>query len=236
MPPSLRRQIRRLLDGAIFYGLLILIALVAVPYGTVDPWWDSIFEAAVFGFTILWLLEGLLRGTWLEPTHRLLIPLLILVVFALAQSMGLWKYDGGAALAGTRLSWTISADPFGTWRFAHKLLAITLTLGLLLRYSSSRRRLRVLIYLVVTVALASALFGLVRAASPRAVMGLVGDRLSQSGSYGQFENRNHFALLMEMAIGLILGLSFGDRSHRKLLFLYLLSGLILWAALLLTHS
>src|SRR6266481_632391 len=79
-----REQIRRLLEAAIFYGLLILIALVAVPYGTVDPWWDSIFEAAVFGFTILWLLEGLLRGTWLEPTHRLLIPLLILVVFALA--------------------------------------------------------------------------------------------------------------------------------------------------------
>jgi O-antigen ligase len=231
-----REQIGRLLEAAIFYGLLILIALVAVPYGTVDPLWESIFEAAVFGLTILWLIEGSLRGTWWGREHRLLIPLFGLVAFAFVQSMALWTYDGGAALAGTRLSWTISADPFETRRFAYKLLAVTLTLGLLLRYASTVRRLRILVYLVLGVALASALFGLVRAETPQAVIGLVGDRLSRVGSYGQFESRNHFALLMEMVIGLILGLSFGDRRHKKRLLLYLLSGLILWAALLRTHS
>jgi O-antigen ligase len=231
-----REQIGRLLEATIFYGLLILIALVAVPYGTVDPWWESIFEAAIFGLTILWLVEGSIRGTWWGREHRLLIPLFTLVAFAFVQSMALWKYDGGAALAGTRLSWTISADPFETRRFAYKLLAVTLTLGLLLRYASTVRRLRILVYLVLGVALASALFGLVRAETPQAMIGLVGDRLSRVGSYGQFENRNHFALLMEMVIGLMLGLSFGDRRHKKRLLLYLLSGLILWAALLRTHS
>jgi len=230
------QQIGHLLEAVIFYGLLILIALVAVPYGTVDPWWESIFEAAVFGLTVLWLVEGSLRGTWWGREHRLLIPLLILVVFAFAQSLALWKYDGGAALAGTRLSWTISADPFETRRFAYKLLAVTLTLGLLLRYTSTVRRMRILVYLVLAVGLASALFGLVREETPQALISLVGARLSQVGSYGQFESRNHFALLMEMVIGLTLGLSLGDRRHKKRLLLYLLSGLILWAALLRTHS
>jgi O-antigen ligase len=231
-----REQIGCLLGAAIFYGLVILIALVAVPYGTVDPWWESIFEAAVFGLTILWLVEGLLRGTWWGAEHRLLIPLLALVLLAFAQSVALWKYDGGAALAGTRLSWTISADPFETRRFAYKLLAIALTLGLLLRYASTMLRLRILVHLVLGVALASAVFGLVRAETPQTVFGFVGDRLSQGASYGQFENRNHFAMLMEMAIGLMLGLTLSNRGHKKRLLLYLLSGMVLWAALLLTHS
>src|SRR5260370_17896340 len=149
------QQIGHLMEGVSCCGLRILIEVVAVPYGMVDPWWESIFEAAVFGLTVLWVVEGSIRGTWWGREHRLLIPLLVLVAFAFAQSLSLWKYDGGAALAGTRFSWTIIPDPFETRRFAYKLLAVTLTLGLLLRYTSTVRRMRILVYLFLAVGLAS---------------------------------------------------------------------------------
>jgi hypothetical protein len=37
----------RILSRVIFYTLLVLIALVAVPYGTVEPWWMALFECVV---------------------------------------------------------------------------------------------------------------------------------------------------------------------------------------------
>ena len=235
-PLSFLQQMGRLLDGAIFYGVLSLIALTAVPYGTVDPWSESIFEAAVFGLTILWLVEGSLRGAWWGREHRLLLPLLALVLFAMVQTLPLWTYGGSAALGGARVNRTLSADPFETWRFAHKLLAVALTLGLLLRYASTMHRMRLLIYLVIGIGVASAVFGLVREEMPTSMLGSIGNRLLANGSYGQFENRNHFAFLMEMSIGLVLGLIAADWAHKKRLILYALAAVTLWAALLLTHS
>jgi O-antigen ligase len=165
-----------------------------------------------------------------------LLPLLALVLFALVQTVPLWGYGGSVALGETLVNRTISADPFETWRFAQKLLAVALTLGLLLRYASTMRRLRLLIYLVIGIGVGSAVFGLARAALPTDVLGSIGNRLSADSSYGQFENRNHFAFLMEMAIGLLMGLIVADWAHKRRLVLYALAGLTLWAALLLTHS
>jgi O-antigen ligase len=236
METSFRERVRRLLEGVIFCGVLTLIALTAVPYGTVDPWWESIFEATAFILGILWILEGTLGGSGLVREHRLLLPLLALVVFALIQSLPLSKSPGGPALAGAFVNRAVSVDPFETWRFALKLSAITLTLGLLLRYVSSVTRLQILIYLVIGIALASALFGLLRAGLPQSVWNPTWSRLTSDQSYGQFENRNHFAFLMEMAVGLVLGLVVSERALRKRLALYALSALALWAALLLTHS
>jgi hypothetical protein len=236
METSFRERVRRLLEGMIFCGVLTLIALTAVPYGTVDAWWESIFESAVFILGILWILEGTLGCSGLVREHRLLLPLFALVVFALIQSLPWGKSAGGPALAGAFVGRAVSVDPFETWRFALKLSAITLTLGLLLRYVSSVTRLQILIYFVIGIALASALFGLLRAGLPRSVWDPTWSRLTPDQSYGQFENRNHFAFLMEMAIGLVLGLVVSERALRKRLPLYVLSGLTLWAALLLTHS
>ena len=230
---SQRDQLPFLLDATIFYSLLILVALVAVPYGTVDPWWESLFESAVFGVTILWLVEGLLRRAWWRREHRLMLPLLLLVLFAVIQCLPLWTYDAGQAMAGVKANSSISADPFETWRFAYKLLAITLTFGLLTRYASTEQRLRSLIYLVLVVAVASALFGLFRSEVPGRILG---ERLLTPASYAQFENRNHFALLVEMAIGLLLGLTIAERKNKIRLVVYVLCGATLWASVLLTHS
>jgi O-antigen ligase len=136
-------------------------------------------------------------------------------------------------MGGGLLTRTISADPFETWRFAYKLMALTLTFGLLIRYGSTQKRLRTLVYLVVAVALASAAFGLIRPGIPPQILG---ERLTITSSYAQFEGRNHFALLVEMAIGLLLGLGLTERSNRIRLTFCVLAGAILWTALLLTHS
>ena len=82
-----RRPLFSLLDGAIFYGLIGLIALTAIPYGTVHPWSQALFECAVFLLTLLWIVSGFVEGSWQFGKLRLLAPIIGLVFLAVAQSI-----------------------------------------------------------------------------------------------------------------------------------------------------
>jgi O-antigen ligase len=54
--------------------------------------------------------------------------------------------------------------------------------------------------------------------------------------YGQFINRNHFAFLMEMALGLAMGLVLGGGVRRDRMLIYLAAVAPLWTALILSNS
>ena len=226
----------RLLDPAIFFALLALIALVAVPYGSVHPWWEAAFECAVFALGASWAFEGLLGGGWRAGGHRMLLPLVALITLAFLQTVPLGWVSAGAAGAGGEAWRAASADPYETRRFTLKLLALTLAGMLLLRYTSDRRRLRALVRAVIGVGVASALFGvarqMVQGDAPDAVL----PRLLPDRSYGQFIDRNHFAFLMEMVLGLLLGLLAGGGARRESRPVYLAAALLLWGALVLSNS
>lgn len=225
----------RLLDRVIFLALLALMIVSAVPYGTVQPWWESRFECAVFALTALWIIEGLLSGSWRASTHTLLVPLFALVGFAFIQTLPLW---GASQVAGVEAEvWrAISADPYETQRFAFKLLALTLVGMLLLCYTSSQRRLSALIHVVISIGVASALFGIMRQTTQRGETGFILPYLMPGEGYAQFTNRNHFAFLMEMALGLVLGLVAGGGVRRDRVFIYLAALVPVWTALVLANS
>lgn len=226
----------RLLDPTVFYALLALTVLTAIPYGAGQPWWMAIFECTIFVLTALWIIEGLRGGAWSVSEHRLLTPLVALVAFAFVQTLPLWGAWAEAAgiTFGSRRE--ISADPFETRRFILQLLALTLAAALLLRYTSTRRRLRMLVYIVIGVGVASALFAIVRGMAQDGAHSFVLPRLQPGQGYGQFINRNHFALLMEMALGLVLGLIVGGGVRRDRLLIHLSAALLMWAALVLSNS
>ena len=225
-------RLRRLLDRAIFASLLALVVLVAVPYGSVDPVWEGAFGGAVFIVGALWMIEGAAGGRWFVEGHRMLVPLVVLTVFAAAQSLPLL---GVETVAGVEVRRAISADPIETVRAAMKLAALTLALALLLRYVSSERRLRALVWALVVVGVASALFGVARQTTRGGAAEFFSQRLAANVyGYGQFFNRNHFAFFMEMALGAAAGLLVGARRERVLV--YLAAALPVWAALVLSNS
>jgi putative inorganic carbon (HCO3(-)) transporter len=215
-------RVARLLDRAIFYSLLVIIALTAVPYGTVEPWWESLFECLVLLLTALWIIEGMLSGSWRVGGRDMLAPLAVLILFALIQTL-------------PQLG-PISISAYDTRLFAFKLIGITLTGALLMRYTSSRYRLRALIYLVIGVGVVSALFGILRQTTQRDATGFFLPFLMPDSGYGQFINRNHFAYLMEMALGLALGMVVGGGERRDRLLIYLAAALPVWTALVLSNS
>jgi O-antigen ligase len=224
------RPLARVLGRLVFYSLLVTIALTAIPYGTVQPWWIAVFECAVFVIAAVAAVDAGVGRGWSKDDLSLFGPLLLLVLFAVFQSLPLFSGLGPLGLGSS-----LSADPYGTRLFAIRLLALVVVGVLLLRYTSSKTRLRNLIYVIIAVGLASAFIGITRKSfgSGYFLPGLtVIDR-----SFGQFVNRNHFAFLMEMCLGLTLGLIAGEIGrYRRRLVLLLLAAAFLWVALIYSGS
>jgi len=218
----LTQGLARSLNRLIFASLLALFPLFAIPYGAVEPLWESIFECAVFALMALWIIEGALSGNWRVSDYGLIAPLLALIILASLQSQSL-----------------VSADPYETRRFAFKLLALTLAGVLLRSHISSRRRLGSLIHMVILVGVASAIFGIVRQTTQHGAAqaeGFVLHYLRPGEGYAQFINRNHFAFLMEMALGLALGLATCGSARRDRALIYVAAIIPLLTGLALSNS
>ena len=225
-------RVASVLGTTVFVSLLCLIVLTAIPYGTSQPWWIAAFVALIFALAILWLVEGAISQAWLPDSWPLVLPLAALSLFSFLQTLPVGKQ--GSSPGGIRFSpWNaISADPYQTRFFAMLLLALTLSGVLLARYAASERRLRILINVVIGVAVASAIFGIVRQTMQHGpAFGFAPDV-----GYGQFINKNHFAYLMEMSFGLILGLILGGGIKRDRALIYFAALLPLWIGLVLCGS
>jgi O-antigen ligase len=211
----------------VFGALLGLIVIAAIPYGTVEPWWKAAFVCAVFAICIV----ALVSGSFKIEGAAILLPMLTLAVLAFVQTLPL----GSLEVAGFSVWSTISADPYQTRFFALQMLALTACLALFYRYARGERRIRVLVYTILAVAIASAIFGILRQTTQRQI-GFVLPLLKPAQGYGQFINKNHFAYLMEMAFGLGLGLALARGVKRERLLIYFALLLPIWTALVLSNS
>jgi O-antigen ligase len=230
-PANWRGRILILLDCAIFYGLLAVITLTAIPYGTVDAWSQALFQCSVFFLALLWLVHGFIEGSWHIGNTRLVVPMVGLVILAIAQSITL----GQTNVAGKQVGLAISADPFETWIFAFRVAALVLAIMLMTRFITKPARLGVLVHAIIALAVASALFGIARQAMQHG-QGFVLSRLNPEQGFGQFINKNHFAFLMEMAVGLVIGVAFLRRGRSERVLLYLSALLLMAAAVVLSRS
>lgn len=219
-----------ILNKFVFGALIVLIVLTPIPYGTVEPWWKAAFVCAVFAICILALIDNLLTRDTDIRGRSVLLPMLALAALAFIQTLSL----GSRTEANLQVWNAISADPYQTRFFALQVLALTAFLALLYRYARTERRVRVLVYTVLAVAIASAIFGILRQNTQQGT-GFLLPLLKQNQGYGHFINKNHFAYLMEMAFGLGLGLILGGvKRDRVMIYAALL--VPIWTALVLANS
>src|SRR6185369_3270567 len=160
-----------------------------------------------------------------------LLPMLALSLLAFLQTLSL----GSRTEADLSVWNTISADPYQTRFFALQMLALTVLLALLYRYASTEGRVRVLVYTVLAIAVASAVFGIMRQTTQQET-GFLLPLLKKNQGYGQFINKNHFAYLMEMAFGLGLGIILGGGVARERVMIYLALLFPVWTGLVLANS
>src|SRR4029079_14581209 len=219
------------MNKLVFGALVGLIVLTPIPYGTVEPWWKAAFVCAVFAICILALIEKLVTADTIIHGKSILLPMLALSALAFLQTLSL----GTRTEANLQVWNAISTDPYQTRFFALQMLALTAFLALLYRYANTERRVRVLVYTVLAIAVASAVFGILRQ-STQQEMGFILPLLRRAQGYGQFINKNHFAYLMEMAFGLGLGIILGGGVKRDRLMIYVALLLPIWTALVLANS
>jgi O-antigen ligase len=212
----------------IFTALVGLIVITPIPYGTVEPWWKAAFVCAVFAICIVALIKNPLKRI---EGASVLLPMLALSLLAFLQTLSL----GSRTEADLSVWNTISADPYQTRFFALQMLALTVFLALLYRYASTDRRVRVLVFTVLAIAVASAVFGILRQTTQQET-GFLLPLLKKNQGYGQFINKNHFAYLMEMAFGLGLGIILGGGVARERVMIYVALLLPIWTGLVLANS
>lgn len=229
-----RSRIADLMSRAVFGALLGLIVIAAIPYGTVEPWWKAAFVCAVFAICIVAIIESLLSGADRIAGKSVLLPMLALSALAFVQTLSIGARNE-EALKNMPLWNAISADPFQTRFFVLQMLALTVCLALFYRYASTEKRVRILVYTVLGVAVASAIFGILRQTTQQQT-GFVLPLLRQNQGYGQFVNKNHFAYLMEMAFGLGLGIVLAGGVRRDRVMIYIALLLPIWTGLVLANS
>lgn len=224
-----------MLNKIVFAALVALIVMAAIPYGTVEPWWKAAFVCAVFAIFIVAIIENLVSASDGIAGGSVLLPMLALSVFAFVQTLSLGSPNDDPGLTKLPVWNAISADPYQTRFFVLQMLALTACLALFYQYASTERRVRVLVYTVLGVAAASAVFGILRQTTQQQT-GFMLPLLRQNQGYAQFINKNHFAYLMEMAFGLGLGiiLAGGVKKDRVMIYVALL--LPIWTGLVLANS
>ncbi len=227
-----RARIAEILGKAIFVSLLFLIGLTAIPYGTSQPWWKAAFVCLVFGLGVVALVENLLARHEKIAGLPLLLPMFVLTAFAFLQSVSFNLVT--LPTLGSSSGIAISSDPNETRFVALQLFALTISMALLFRYAASDSRMNVLINSIIAVALASAIFGLLRQTAQHGESFVL--PLKPDQGYGQFINKNHFAFLMEMGFGLALGMIVGGGVRREKSLIYVAALLPIWMALVLSNS
>src|SRR5215813_4796814 len=189
-------RLANIFDKVILVSLLAVGVISIIPYGTVDPWWDALFEVMVFGLAALWIVEGLLAGKWQIKGVAILLPMVVITVYIYVQTLpipsGLIKVSGSAN--------SLTIDRYQTQLTALKTLALTLFTALLLAHVTTRKRLMWTVRVVIGMGLGSALFGLLRhfLQAPDSANGFVLPFLFAGTGYAQFLSPNVFAFLMEM--------------------------------------
>ncbi|MFN2578340.1 MAG: O-antigen ligase family protein [Pyrinomonadaceae bacterium] len=228
---SPRVRILCLLDATIFYGLIVVLILAPLPYGSVEPWSRAVFQSAVFTMGFFWCIHALLNGSWSTGNLRLFFPLIALAALAIVQSLS-WSQSN---IAGIRVANALSADPFESWIVALQLLALAMAGVMAVRFTRNSFRLTVLVSAIIFIAVVSAVFGVIRLTMQHAD-GFILSSLHTGGGFAQFINKNHFAFMVEPAIGLLAAMTIlrRDAGYRRLFYL---SGMtLLWAALVMSRS
>ena len=174
-----------------YFGTFLAIFATAIPEGTTEPWHKGVFVVSISVFAMLRVADGLVNSEFGIVEPRLLLPLIGILILAMAQ------------LLPISAGHPVSLDPYQTQSFIVVFGCLIICAEILFNFTRSATQLRYLVGLVLTIALGSSVFGLIRHLLASSGVDLF---LQSEHGYAQFAYRNHFALLAEMGLGLLIGI------------------------------
>ncbi|MGH9768086.1 MAG: O-antigen ligase family protein [Blastocatellia bacterium] len=206
-------------EKVIFYGLLSLLALAPLPYGSVETWSTALWEVCVFALALMWGAQAAIEGRLKLVANPLALPMIALLAVAIIQILPLTS-------GGERP--TISYDAYVTSQAAIKIFASICFFLLFARFVNDDDRRYLAVNVIIAMCVLIALIGIGQY--------YTGNVLWQRGRFGPFVNRNHFAGFLEMGVGLAGGLIIGRVVKQLMLAIYASCALALCAGIALSAS
>ncbi len=168
----MRVQQERLSHRAIFTALLVLLALMPLPFGSDRPWAWSLVALVVGLLLLSWGAFAAVSRDHQPASVRPILPavalFLLVVVWAVAQTVPLapagWRHELWAeteSVLGISLTAPVSLDPFETWTAVMRLLSYGGIFLLTFQLCMSANRSERLVRLLIVMTLAYAGYGLV---------------------------------------------------------------------------
>lgn len=193
-----------------YYGLLCVTFLSAIPYGTVEPWFKLLFVFLTSVFVIFRVLEAILNRSNIFSNKVFFAPLIGIIVVAIIQINPLRELNGIFSPSPSFQN-PISLNIYETKNFIIIFFGLLILAETLLHYTNSEKKIRHLIYLVFIISMSTTLLGFARILLLDSGNNFLSPYLTEKIQFAQFVNRNHYAYLMEMNVGLLVGLQLKAR-------------------------
>ena len=223
------------LSQTIFFILALILVFTVIAYGAVDAWAWLFLSILTGAIVVLWLVEA-----WREKEFRLnpsalLIPIVGLILIGLIQLLPVRSSTLPADLTGVPVVSAYSLDAYATRFFVVQLIVYLIFFAAALTFINSRQRLQKIVLTIIIFGGLMAFFGILqRLANPDAIYGL--RQPQQAIFFASFINQHHFAALMNMTLGLTLGVLFGKAAKKDKNLLLIIAAFLMAIALLFTGS
>jgi len=200
-------------------GRLVLVMLSAVTvisvllYGAVDTGTLALLAILFAVIVVAWGWASIKSGSLTIPLDYIQLPLVALAVIALIQLLPLRSSDIPPGLVAGAIS-SLSLDPYATRFFVVKLVLYIIFFAAALTFINTVPRVRSITIMLITFGALLAFYSILqRVETPSAIYGL--REPPQALPFGTYINRHHFAALMEMTLGVTLGVLFAGGLKRN---------------------
>lgn len=219
----------------VVFLILLLTILATVLFGMVDAGTLALFclGAGLIGW--LWLIDAAKSGELRYSRNSLQLPIIGLIIIGLIQLLPLRFAPLPENLLSVPASRALSLDAFATRLAIAQLAAMLVCFAAALVFINTGKRLRIVSTTMIVLGFLMAVIGIIQ------YFGGDGKALwiresTQAIPFASFINRHHFGALMEMTLGLTLGLLYTGAIAGEKRLLYFFATIIMGVALVLTSS
>ncbi|HEV7643216.1 MAG TPA: O-antigen ligase family protein [Pyrinomonadaceae bacterium] len=222
---------------AIVVLLCLILVFSVIAYGAVDAGATGLLAFFLIMVLLLWLAGSLRSGELsfsTDPTQYAITGMILIGLVQLLPLGGSGGSDLGAALS-VPASRTLSLDQNATRMAVIRLVEYAVYFAAALSFFSDKKQFRRVVKAVIIFGALIAVFAILqKLLNPDNIYGA--RQTVQASSFGPYVNSHHFAGLMEMTLGLSLGLLYGKSVKKELRVIFLLAAVLMGIALVMTGS
>ncbi len=223
------------LSGIVFAFFIVILVFATIAYGGVDASSTGILSIFVGLITILWLADAFFKKQFSFNTNLLQLPILGVILIGFVQLLPFGDPSIPNDLLSIPVDNSLSLDSNTTRLALVQLVNLLLFFAAALVFVNTQGRLRKIVFAIIIFGSIMAFIGILQFLT--GTTSIYGIRPSnQTLAFASFANRNHFAALLEMIIGLTLSLLYGESTKKDKRLLLIIAIVLLGIGIVLTGS